>query len=82
MGKDIYGVSIISRVLMKFEITVSGISKLQKTMPRNFELPRSVGIKVSGRLKIIIKYTIPLSGIDHNSNGFFFELRAMLIFSR
>jgi hypothetical protein len=26
--------------------------------------------------------TTPLSGIDHNSYGFFFGIRAMLIFSR
>ena len=54
-----YGVSIC-RVVTKFEITVLGVPKLQKTVPRNVELPatlcRSVAeAYVSGRPKIIIK---------------------------
>jgi hypothetical protein len=39
MGK--YGVSIC-REVTKFEMTVLGVPKLQKTMPRNVELPATL----------------------------------------
>ena len=61
-----FGVSIC-RVVTKFEITVLGVPKLQKTVPRNVELPatlcRSVAeAYVSGIPKIIIKYyLIPIT---------------------
>ncbi len=57
-----YGVSIC-HVVTKFEITVLGVPNLQKTVPRNVELPATlcrsvVEACVSGRPKIIIKYYI------------------------
>ena len=39
---EVYGVTIFATVT-KFEITVLEVSKLQKTIPRNFELPATLG---------------------------------------
>jgi len=67
MGKNM-GFSIC-RVARKFEITVLGVSKLQKTVPQNVEFPATLcqsiaEAYVSGRPKIIIKS----SSDSHNSN--------------